>query len=215
MFSDVNNDLLIRSLEDRIEKWERCADGSLLVRPKKADFDELAIIFRRIFMDREYNFIATISLVRDPEAKNEALRKLEGCGNLSFELMWKKSFPTRKPVFVRSTKPQPDRKTSKLGSELEASLNSQGELMTKIQKLKPEELSITLVPLGNLDQSRIMKDRSGFQPPPNQSLTQVSWAISLSKILYRSVDYSNKARTIFDILDDLSGLLKKISGRGS
>ncbi len=215
MFGELSGEFLIRSIEDRIEKWERCADGSLLVKPKKANFDELAVIFRRIFMDTEYNFIATISLVKDPKDRNKALRIFQRFGDLSFELRWKGGLLTKKPIFVESTPPIHNKKALELDSELGAFLNSQEGLMMKIQKLKPEELSINLMPLGDFNPSNSVKDATGFSLSLDQSPAQVSWVISLSKIIYRTVDYPSKVRAIFDVLDDLSGVLREINRRHS
>ena len=214
MFRSLDTEILIRSLEDRIEKWERCADGSILAKPKRAHFDELAVTFRKVFLETEYSFIASINLVKEPtpKAKDEAQRILEKLGTLSFELMWKRTFLTKNPIFVTSTGPPKQDEVYRSNSEVVTLLNSEKRIMAKIQKLKPEEMSINLVPLGDLDLPNVVKERVGFSLFPDESPTQVSWLISLSKIMYRSVGYAGELQTIFDVLDHISRLLREISG---
>lgn len=213
MFGESDTDILIRSLEDRIENWQRCADGSLLIRPKNANFDELAVTFRKIFTDTEHNFIASVNLVKPGtrKAKEKASRIFEELSGLSFELKWKRGFVTRKPVLLGSSPPKGSDKGSRRGFEPATFLGSEKELMAKIQKLKPEELSINLVPLGELAPSNVVETRTRFPSSTSQSPVQVSWLVSITKIMYRSIGYASELRRIFDMLDEISRELRKIS----
>lgn len=178
--------ILISSIGDKVEKWEKFADGSIVIKPKKANFDELCVSFRKIFMDTEYTFISSKIIFRVPKAKYLVLS--EKIGSISLELKWRRDLFVKKPIFVKSSGLSKSESTSAILD----SLNSEETLLKKIKKCNPENLTANLVPLS---------------PPNNSRIIDLSWIISLSRLLYRNVNYSREMQLIFDTLDLLSKIL--------
>jgi len=191
MFSQEENvKLLISSIKDKIESWKRFADGSIVIKPKKASFDELCVSFRKIFLDTEYIFVSNKTVARISKTKYSRLD--EKIGNISLELKWVRKLFLKKPIFAKSE----NSSNLQVVDAILNSLNSEKELFEKIRKCSPENLNINLVPLT---------------PPNNPKSINLSWIISLNKVLYRQVSYPRKIRTIFDILDSLSKILGEAS----
>lgn len=189
MFSSEEDvKILISSIKDRVEKWEKFADGSIVIKPKKANFDELCVSFRKIFMDTEYTFISNKIVFRMPKTKYLVLS--EKINSFSLELRWRRDFLIKKPIFVKSSKISGSENISAILD----SLNSEESLLKKIKKCSPENLTANLVPLS---------------PPKDSRLINLSWIISLSRLFYRNANYSREMRMIFDTLDLLSKILSE------
>jgi hypothetical protein len=186
--AEENINILISSIKDKVEKWEKFADGSIVIKPKKANFDELCISFRKIFMDTEYTFIISKIVVKIPKTKYLILSGK--IGKFSLELKWKREFFIRKPIFVKSSDfSRPENINTILNL-----LNSEKILLEKIKKCNPENLMANLIPLSPSNGSRSI---------------HLSWIISMNKLFYRNLNYSREMRAIFDMLDHLSKILSE------
>ena len=216
MSSKVREPIIVRALKNNIDEWSLYPGSTVLLRLKDR-FSPLKtlIITRksaRLFETHEL-FVSEIPVegVKE-EDKPEVHVRLMG---YEAELKWK-GFFSNKPIFThhsRLNKLSGFLPTLIIKDDLVKKLNEDTMLLETIKKVRPEEITITMMerfpPTKNVEEY-IIRLRDYLE-----NIDKVSWLIRADIYLDRAVKYVWRANAMIDIMKTIARYIKSISEKRS
>ena len=205
---------ITKVLSDKIAE-KKTVGGIIILKPKEANFSELYITKRSVgFFEYKYSFTALVSMISREEMDEnmaKAYRILKG-----YECTLSSSGIFRKKLFFVSRKELDsfkDLEGFKISDRVVRILNKDKELLTMISKLGIPEISIILRSVFKTylpfitDKERLIKAEKAYYNDP----AEIVWTPFLSMLLTRGIRFKRNVIYIYDVLDRISGVLKKVS----
>lgn len=204
------------ALGGRVKNW-RGAKGRLMIIPKKANFDILFYTREPIpwSFESKDKFIAQVTLVPEDMMNNFWSKVYKSLKPLECELIWKGVF--RKRAIFR---PYSGLRTLigyipelEPSGRLSEALATDPNITNLLRKLRPGELTVSLKSMSEVD-SYFIADKEMLkhvQAMYYENPQEIIWYITFTTMLIRGPRYKEKVITIYELLDRVAALVRKIS----
>ncbi len=213
----IREPLEVIILGDYIREWRNVRGGILLTPKSHLHFDRLIIQSQyAISMEKIFSFSCMIDLVPEEGMGEDSRRLYRSFVGLAAELSWRGSIFWPRPLFKSHTlldRLRDHIPEIRVSTELVDELNRSGPVIKMLRKVRPKSLHIVLSSF-----LRLPTEPADVEPDPIRRLVdyyhnpvEVSWVISLSKLIMRSIGYKKSFINIIRLLDLISQVIVDVS----
>lgn len=207
--------LEVKMLEDYITNWEKM-DGEIIFFPKKhLHFDKLFLRSRYAFMDRVFDFSGVIELVPEQRMNEDSKHLHNSLMELSCDLSGT-GFFKRKPRFesyALLNLLQDYIPSLGVNNGLVNALNESRSVIALLRQIRPDDLCITLSSFAQGPRHLVQQgfDPIGLMVENYRNPNEVTWIVSLSKLISRTLSYRKMFTGIVSVIDCISEIVLRVS----
>lgn len=205
------------ALKDYIRDWKNVRGGILFLPKSHLHFDKLFMQSQyAIYMEKIFSFSSMIELIPEEEMDEDSKFLSRSFMELAAELSWSGSLLWSKPRFESHTllgKLREQTSEIRINTELTDALNGSNSVIKMLRKVRPKSLHVVLSSFVRFPTEPV---EVGFNPIKRlvdyyRNPVEVTWVVSLSKLIMRSIRYKKSLVDVVKLLDSISDVVLKVS----